>query len=53
VTYRELIKLLETSGWRFDRQGKGSHLIYRHPTRPGAVVIAHGGKLGRDVPTGT
>jgi len=53
VTYRELIKLLEANGWRFHRAGKGAHMIYRHPTRSGAIVVAHGGKLGREIPTGT
>jgi predicted RNA binding protein YcfA (HicA-like mRNA interferase family) len=28
-------------------------MIYRHPTRSGAIVVAHGGKLGREIPTGT
>jgi predicted RNA binding protein YcfA (HicA-like mRNA interferase family) len=28
-------------------------MIYRHPTRPGSIVVAHGGKLSREVPTGT
>jgi predicted RNA binding protein YcfA (HicA-like mRNA interferase family) len=53
LTYRELIVRIESVGWRFDRQGKGSHMIYRHATRPGSIVIAHGGKLSREVPTGT
>ena len=53
MTYRELIKLLESDGWYFHRTGKGAHMIYRHPTRPGSVVVAHGGKLSREIPTGT
>lgn len=28
-------------------------MIYRHPTRPGSIVVAHGGKMGREVPVGT
>jgi predicted RNA binding protein YcfA (HicA-like mRNA interferase family) len=27
-------------------------MIYRHPNRPGAIVVAGGGKLNRDVPKG-
>jgi predicted RNA binding protein YcfA (HicA-like mRNA interferase family) len=53
VTYRDLIKLLEAHGWYFERAAKGAHMIYRHRTRPGSIVLSHGGKLGRDVPTGT
>jgi predicted RNA binding protein YcfA (HicA-like mRNA interferase family) len=53
VKYRDLIKLIETNGWYFHRMGKGDHMIFRHPTLPGAVVVAGGGKLNRDVPTGT
>jgi predicted RNA binding protein YcfA (HicA-like mRNA interferase family) len=53
MTYRDLIKLLEGDGWRFHRTGKGAHMIYRHPTKPGSIVVAHGGKLGREIPTGT
>ncbi|MGD0139543.1 MAG: type II toxin-antitoxin system HicA family toxin [Tepidisphaeraceae bacterium] len=53
MKYREVIKLLEANGWRFDRMGRGGHMIYRHPTRQGPVVVAGGGKLNRDVPKGT
>jgi len=53
VKYRELIKLLESAGWRLERMGKGDHIIYRHPDRSGPVVVAGGGKLNRDVPKGT
>ena len=53
MTYRQLIKLLEANGWMFHRTGKGAHMIYRHSTRPGTIVVAHGGELGREIPTGT
>jgi predicted RNA binding protein YcfA (HicA-like mRNA interferase family) len=53
LKYRDLIKLLEDNGWRFDRMGRGDHMIYRHPSRPGPIVVAGGGKLNRDVPRGT
>lgn len=35
----EIIKLVETDGWRLLRQ-KGSHRQYIHPTKPGKVTIA-------------
>ena len=53
MTYRELIQQIESAGWRFHRMGKGGHMIYRHATRPGSVVVAAGDKMSRDVPTGT
>ncbi|HEX4793663.1 MAG TPA: type II toxin-antitoxin system HicA family toxin [Humisphaera sp.] len=53
MTYRELIKVLEANGWRFERMAKGDHMIYRHPMRAGPIVVAGAGKLGRDVPKGT
>ncbi|HEY8749018.1 MAG TPA: type II toxin-antitoxin system HicA family toxin [Tepidisphaeraceae bacterium] len=52
MKYRDLIKRIETDGWRLDRT-VGSHMQFRHPTKPGTVTIAAGGKLGRDVLTGT
>jgi predicted RNA binding protein YcfA (HicA-like mRNA interferase family) len=53
LKYRDLIKLIEQNGWYFHRYGRGDHMIYRHPTRSGSVVVAGGGKLSRDVPRGT
>jgi predicted RNA binding protein YcfA (HicA-like mRNA interferase family) len=50
VKVRDVIKLIERDGWRFERQ-RGSHRIYRHPTKPGTVTVA--GARGRDLPTGT
>ena len=52
MKYRDLIERLEADGWVLDHQ-RGSHLLYRHPTKPGIVVVAGGGKMSRDVPTGT
>ena len=31
MTAGEFIKLIEKSGWKFEREGKGSHKIYKHP----------------------
>jgi predicted RNA binding protein YcfA (HicA-like mRNA interferase family) len=36
----ELIRMVEEAGWLFDR-AKGSHHIYKHPEKPGLVVIPH------------
>jgi predicted RNA binding protein YcfA (HicA-like mRNA interferase family) len=50
VKVRDVIRLIEADGWRFERQ-RGSHRIYRHPEKPGTVTIA--GQRGKDVPIGT
>jgi predicted RNA binding protein YcfA (HicA-like mRNA interferase family) len=31
----------------------GDHRHYKHPTKPGVVTVAGGGKLSRDIPKGT
>jgi predicted RNA binding protein YcfA (HicA-like mRNA interferase family) len=51
MKYRDLIRQVEADGWRLERS-VGSHMQYRHPTKPGTVTISAGGKLGRDVPSG-
>jgi predicted RNA binding protein YcfA (HicA-like mRNA interferase family) len=53
MKYRDLVKQVEAAGWYFHRVGNGGHMIYRHVARPGSIVIAHGGKLNRDIPIGT
>jgi predicted RNA binding protein YcfA (HicA-like mRNA interferase family) len=52
VKYRELVRMLEQDGWLLERVA-GSHMQYRHPTKPGTVTVPGGGKLARDVPPGT
>ena len=47
---RDGIRLVERDGWRLARM-KGSHRVYKHPAKPGIVVIA--GHPGVDVPQGT
>ncbi|MGO9095718.1 MAG: type II toxin-antitoxin system HicA family toxin [Bryobacteraceae bacterium] len=47
---RELIRLLESDGWRL-RATRGSHRQFRHPRKGMVVTVA--GQLGKDVPVGT
>lgn len=35
-----LIKLLRMAGWELDRV-RGSHHVFKHPLRPGHVVVPH------------
>jgi predicted RNA binding protein YcfA (HicA-like mRNA interferase family) len=44
--------MIEADGWRHTRT-VGAHMQFRHPTKPGTVTVAGGGKLNRDCPTGT
>lgn len=47
---RDVVKLLEEDGWYEVRGGKGSHRKYRHPRKPGQVIVPH--HDGDDVPRG-
>jgi predicted RNA binding protein YcfA (HicA-like mRNA interferase family) len=47
---REVIELLETSGWALVAI-RGSHRQYKHPVRPGRVTVA--GKPSDDLAPGT
>ena len=45
MNYNELTKLMKAAGWQFERNGKGSHRIWRHPGRPRPIVVPdHGSK---------
>ena len=45
MNYAELTKLLKNAGWYFDREGKGSHKIWRHPERHYQIPVPdHGSK---------
>nr|WP_207143430.1 type II toxin-antitoxin system HicA family toxin [Ectothiorhodospira shaposhnikovii] len=44
-----MIKALEADGWYLDRI-KGSHHVFKHPTKPGSVPVPHPKK---DLPIGT
>ncbi len=37
---RVLVKEIEAAGWRRVRV-RGSHHVFRHPARPGTVVVPH------------
>ena len=50
MKHRDIVKLIEQDGWYWKRTN-GSHSIYKHPTKPGIVVIAYHGS--KDVPEGT
>lgn len=46
---RDVIKLLKGDGW-YEVNQKGSHLQFKHPSKPGKVTVpVHGG----DIPIGT
>ena len=40
VSSRELIRELQAAGWTLDRR-RGSHHVFKHPDRPGIVVVPH------------
>jgi predicted RNA binding protein YcfA (HicA-like mRNA interferase family) len=40
MSSRELIRLIESHGWRLHKV-EGSHHQFKHPTRPGKVTIPH------------
>ena len=50
--FREIIRKLEQDGWHHVRT-TGSHLHYRHPSKPGVVTVPGGGKLNKEVAPGT
>lgn len=46
---RDIITALLADGWREVAQ-KGSHVQFKHPTKPGRVTVVH---PERDIPKGT
>jgi len=46
---RDVIRALEANGWVQVAQ-KGSHVQFKHPSRPGRVTVPH---PKRDLPLGT
>ena len=49
VNSAEIIKRLEAAGWTPVAQA-GSHVQFKHPSRPGRVTVPH---PKRDLPLGT
>jgi predicted RNA binding protein YcfA (HicA-like mRNA interferase family) len=49
VDSREVLRRLKDDGW-VDVGQKGSHLQFKHPTKPGRVTLPHPRK---DLPVGT
>ena len=47
---RDAIRLVEDDGWRLAR-ARGSHRIFKHPTKEGTVIIA--GNAHVDIAAGT
>lgn len=50
VKVRQVLKLLEQDGWVHVRT-RGSHRVFKHPVKPGAVTVA--GKPSTQIPVGT
>ena len=50
VKVRDLIRLLESKGWRL-RTTRGSHRQFLHPQEGRVITVP--GQLGKDVPVGT
>lgn len=50
MKFREVLMLLRDAGWIQISQ-EGSHRKFKHPVRPGRVIVA--GHPGDDVPQGT
>jgi predicted RNA binding protein YcfA (HicA-like mRNA interferase family) len=51
MRYRELAKRLKRLGCEIERQGKGSHTIWRNSSTGKRAVIANWGQ--KDIPPGT
>jgi predicted RNA binding protein YcfA (HicA-like mRNA interferase family) len=49
VNSRDVIALLQADGW-FEVAQKGSHVQFKHPSKPGRVTVVHPSK---DIPIGT
>jgi predicted RNA binding protein YcfA (HicA-like mRNA interferase family) len=48
--YREVARRLRTFGYAFNRQGKGSHEVWRHVESGFVILVPH---HSRDMPEGT
>ena len=52
MKYRDVIKRIEAEGWYVERT-IGSHMQFRHTSKPGTLTVPAGGKLAKQVPPGT
>ncbi|TAN16310.1 MAG: type II toxin-antitoxin system HicA family toxin [Chitinophagaceae bacterium] len=50
MNYKQLVKELEKYGWEFEREGKGSHMIFSNPHSKNIISVPFHGN--RDLPTG-
>jgi predicted RNA binding protein YcfA (HicA-like mRNA interferase family) len=50
VKVRDLIRRLETAGWKLKRT-RGSHRQFQHPDK--GMVVTVSGHAGKDIPVGT
>jgi mRNA interferase HicA len=46
---KQFIKKLEKDGWYLEREGKGSHKIYKHPKKEATISVPYHGteELGK------
>ena len=49
ISSREIIRAIEAAGW-YEVARKGSHVQFKHPSKPGRTTVPHPAK---DVPIGT
>jgi predicted RNA binding protein YcfA (HicA-like mRNA interferase family) len=47
----EVFRLLRKDGWYIERQTKSSHVILKHPTKPGSISFPNHGSA--EMKTGT
>lgn len=44
ITFREIVKILKKDGW-YQVGQSGSHVQFKHPSKPGRVTVPkHGGR---------
>lgn len=49
VGSRQIVNILKADGW-YEVAQRGSHVQFKHPTKPGRVTVPH---PKRDLPVGT
>jgi len=48
---RDIIKAMESEGWRIEKRTATGHRKFSHPDRPGKVTVS--GQMNDDLPIGT